>query len=96
MDLSDSLRAVAEEHAPTLLLAVKIGPEDGGTIGSGGHFESSARDLPAHQVIHGLAVLWYLYSTVCERYADTLGVPQNQLHGLITQHYNDLKARANS
>ena len=93
MELSESLRAVVEAHRPSIAMAVKIGEESAGSIGSGGTFESSAEGLPTHQVVHALAVMWYLYSTVCERYADSLGVAQNQLHGLITEHYNELRAR---
>jgi hypothetical protein len=94
MNLNEAVQAVADSYGPCLVMAVQIGREEEGSIGSGGAFASSATQTPTHQVVHGLAVLHYLYSAVCERYADSLGVPQNQLHGLITAHYNALKTNS--
>lgn len=94
MDLNQAVQALAEAHPSSLVMAVQIGREERGSIDSGGAFASSAAEAPPHEVVHGLAVLHYLYSAVCERYADSLGLPQNELHALITTHYNALRARA--
>jgi hypothetical protein len=94
MNLNQAVQALADAHPSCLVMAVQIGREERGSIGSGGAFASSVSQAPAHEVVHGLAVLHYLYAAVCERYADSLGVPQNELHGLITTHYNALRAQA--
>jgi hypothetical protein len=94
MNLNEAVQKLADAHPSCLVMAVQIGREDEGSIDSGGAFSSSVSDAPVHQVVHGLAVLRYLYSAVCERYADSIGIPQNELHTLITGHYNALRADA--
>jgi hypothetical protein len=91
MDLGQSLRVVVDQHAPSIALAVTIGQEEDGGIGSGAALESSADGLEAHRIIHGLAVLKHVYAVACERYAKSLGIAENNLHSLIAEHYNSLR-----
>jgi hypothetical protein len=91
MNLGESLRVVVNEHAPCIAVAVRIGEERDGGIGSGAALESSADGLETHRIIHGLAVMKHVYAVACERYAKSLGIAENNLHTLIAEHYNTLR-----
>jgi hypothetical protein len=98
MALTESLRRLVDDEAPCVAVIATIRtdePADGaeGSLRSSVEFASSADGLELPEIAHALAALKFAYSLACERYAESLGIPQNALHSLINEHYNTMDTR---